>query len=73
MIEEFEILKHEQAHEEAAEVGAGCDLNVVEGEEASTLSQRNASVSNSEYFLDKFAGMINHNNLQSILLEQDHM
>lgn len=71
--EDFEIVEHEQAHAVAMAVVGG-EVSMVEEEEASRLShQRESSVSNLEPFLDQFAGMINHTNLQTILGDQDHM
>lgn len=70
--QEYEIVEHEQAHAVAMSKASRGN----EEEEEERLGQ-GATLQHggklSEPFLDQFAGMINHSNLESILREQEHM
>lgn len=70
---EYEIVEHEQAHAVAlAKTSREMSL-LKEEEEESRWSQARPQSNLSEPFLDTFAGMINHTNLESILKEQARM
>ena len=74
---EYEIVEHEQAHAIAA-TKANWEMSLLEEEaEESRWSHQAAKPQTqgnlSEPFLNTFAGMINRDNLDSILKEQSHM
>lgn len=69
---EYDIVEHEQAHAAVmAKTNRGMSLLEEEGE--NRWNQTEPQQGLCEPFLDKFSGMINHKNLQSILQEQSHM
>lgn len=73
---EYEIVEHEQVHAVAmARTSREQSLLEVEQEERrwGHAYQPEPAGNLSEPFLESFAGMMNHGNLESILKEQSHM
>lgn len=78
---EYEIVEHEQAHAVAmARSSRPREQSMLEEQEEesrwgqqATATDQESTWNLSELFLDSFAGMMNHDNLQSILKEQSHM
>lgn len=72
---EYEIVEHEQVHAVAMARSSREQSMLEEEKEESRWGQQTPEATGnlSEPFLDSFAGMMNHGNLQSILKEQRHM
>ena len=72
---EYEIVGHEQAHASVM-AKTSRERSFVEDEEGESRWSRSPGASSgnlAEPFLDSFAGMINRENLQSLLKDQSHM
>ena len=74
ILEEYEIVEHEQAHAVAmAKTNTRERSLLVEEEEENRWGRTGPEGNLAEPFLDSFSGMISRSNLQSILKEQNHM